>query len=68
MFTEDVYYYLYGSQKRVWKKIGRQRKYINELILINHIDEEQWTEHFTQLYGEQMTIQKHIIRDTEIYY
>lgn len=51
-FTKDMEHDLYGSQRKVWRMIGRQRKDINEFVRINDITEEQWIEHFTQLYGE----------------
>ncbi|XP_050516391.1 uncharacterized protein LOC126891253 [Diabrotica virgifera virgifera] len=48
-FTKDMEYDLYGSQKKVWKMITRQKTEINEFIRIDNIRETQWTEHFAKL-------------------
>lgn len=54
-FTKGMEYDLYGTQKRIWKMLQKQKKNVNEYTQVNHISKEDWVNHHKAQHNQLQT-------------
>lgn len=55
-FSKQLEHDIYGLQKEIWRFIRGQRKEINEIIEISHIQENQWIKYLKEMYADQTDV------------